>query len=385
MSLGFTFLLVKVFTPEDIGRLNLFNNIVGPLVLAGTLRFEISILLPKTKPEARQLFSLAVVLGQLTALIYCVFVTLFLLLNPGLLADLRFLALLVGVSISALTIKTSLLYWFLREENYNAIAFFRIIESLFIGGTPLLFYYTPNGLVWGTAIAHLLLGSVFVIYFLKKCSWKDFLFKRKTLVKTIADYKVFPLNNLPQSVVDALQVSGVVYIISFYQNVNVLGFMYVAFRILEAPVGLIIAPLSQLFLQSASARNNNNESIKPLISSTLKKAFFLTIGIAPLFLFFGEEIVSLVKEEMRKAGYLVGLMSFWYVSDYLKNSVSQAVIFYGKQRTLLVFSVIRTSISLLLMFFGLAYFDFESTLLTTSIFIGMYNLFIIRWITKISH
>lgn len=369
----------------DISQLTLYSSIVTPLVLAGTLRMEMSIILPQEEEGGKRLTSLSILLGQLTAIGSVLVLGLILLLFSDSFQILKQLVLLVAFSVSFLTFKISLTFWFLRKGMYDKMSYLRIAESFFLGASPFLFFYVQDGLVIGTVVGHLLLAICYLFFFLKESKIREFRFSWKDHWDWLRQYKSFPLHNLPQAVIDVLQVSFLIYIVSGKYSADEVSYLYIAFRLLEVPIGLLIAPLSQLLMNNVREALVNGQSTWPILRSTLTRAAVLTVGVIPVFLFLGEDLIALAfGEKLRFAGQVCAILSIWYFTEYLKQSILQIGIFLNKQKQLLIFSIVRTTISVGILHWFSQTLNFHQLLGALSAIVAIGNLIQIFWLIQIS-
>lgn len=144
-------LLARLYSVEDLGRFSFFLQLAALLTLLANGRYELVILLGKTRREATTAFQLCCMIN----IAVCV-----LILSPFLFFEhIRLLPLYIFVS----ALSASCSYWFNFNSRLSLIARYGIVQSLSANSLKaLLGYIHPcvNGLLWADIIGYLVgIGS----------------------------------------------------------------------------------------------------------------------------------------------------------------------------------------------------------------------------------
>jgi O-antigen/teichoic acid export membrane protein len=172
----FTPLLSRIYSPGEFGSLGLFMAATSLLGIISSGMFELSIMLPKSNLKAFRIVGLSV----FHALLFTIFITLLLVFFFDKLDMIGWhlswsdTVILLPLSVFSYALFQSLSYWVNRMGKYKVLSKIRIIQSLTIVGSSLLFgflNFSFNGLIVGY-----FLGFVVCII-----SWLIIIFKRFVL------------------------------------------------------------------------------------------------------------------------------------------------------------------------------------------------------------
>lgn len=162
-------ILTRLFAPEAFGVAALFASIAGIVGVVACLRYELSIMLPKTDEEAANLLGLSVCIVMIITFIIALIVffageyVAYLLKAPELTKYLW----LVPLSILISGILLSLNYWNSRTKHFGRLSMARIVSSTVTQTTKLGFGFAGyvsggvliGGLIAGNCISTCVLGG----------------------------------------------------------------------------------------------------------------------------------------------------------------------------------------------------------------------------------
>jgi len=199
ISFCFLFILTRLFSPEDFGKWEIFMRIIQLVAVLFTLRFEMTIVLPKHQKEATYVSCLSLII--LSILSCLSFILLFIFNNVfyefiGDSFD-PFWLFLIPLGGFFLGFYNILLNWNSRFENYKKISKSNILHSSISSPLSVLLYFvgysSALGLILGQVFARVIAVYYLFHHFLveiKKINFTDFLKSYKILIKK---YKSFPL------------------------------------------------------------------------------------------------------------------------------------------------------------------------------------------------
>jgi len=348
-------ILTRIYKPENFGLFSLYFSLVSLVSLITTLRYELSIMLPKKKEDAFNILILSLILSLFSSLI--LFAIAFLYdkknLNLFIKYNIKDLLYYVALTIAIVGIYNSLGYWNNRKKNYKVIANNKIIQSLTTAliGTGLGFWgLYDNGLILATILGWMMAAILLAAKFLKD----DInLFKSINRIKIfvlVKKYKKMPIFNLPNAVFDGIRMLGINILIDRYYTSEALGQYSLALRILQLPTSIIGSSLSQVLLQKFATTNKNN------IGDTIIKFVINTLYvITPIFIFiyfFADSIFSFVfGEKWRFAGEIASILTPWVLVNFLSSPISNVFIVLNKQELMLIFSIFYTFLPILILYF----------------------------------
>jgi O-antigen/teichoic acid export membrane protein len=347
-------ILTRIYKPESFGLFSLYFSLVSLASLITTLRYELSIMLPKKKEDAFNILILCLILSLFFSLIFFV-IAFYDKKNLNLFAkyNIRDLFYYVALSIAVIGIYNSLNYWNNRKKNYKVIANSKVIQSLttaLIGiGLGFLGFY-DNGLILATILGWMIAAILLTIKLLKDDINLFTSINKIKIFVLVKKYKKMPMFNLPNAVFDGIRMLGMNILIASYYTSETLGQYFLALRILQLPTSIIGSSLSQVLLQKFATTNKNN------IGDTIIKFVINTLYvITPIFIFiyfFADNIFPFVfGEKWKFAGEIASILTPWVLVNFLSSPISNVFIVLNKQELMLIFSIFYTFLPILILYF----------------------------------
>lgn len=380
-------LLSRLYTPMEFGVFTLVTSIFSMLALISGGRYEVAILLPKKKADAINLLALSLGLNLIFMLLFyivLVFLDVFMHLNK-LGIWYWFLPLFVYV----VGISQSLTAWFNRRKKYREMVYFRVSQSLFNNGLALVNGWSKwivNGLLSAFLLSGIISVVVLIVQLKEDRKWIRRLVSKKRMKEVAIQYKRFPLFNSFQSVLDAFQINGLVYLISILFGQYFVGIFYLAIRIMFVPMNLIGSSISQVFYQEASDLEKDNKPLLPLMRKTALQSFVLISPVFVLILLFGPLLFGFVfGETWTDSGRYAQYLCPWICLDFIRAPLSQIPLIINKQKEMLTFTLVSNVLILVAFIFGSMYFeDLKWILILVSIVQVVYMSSLLGWIFRIS-
>jgi O-antigen/teichoic acid export membrane protein len=385
-------ILSRMYTPVEYGVFTVFVSVASAIAVIASAKYELAIMLPKYTNQAVNVLFIALYVCIATSLSIG-----FLVLIAELLNYFGFIS-LAAIWVHWLWFLPFFIFfvacyqafnmWMVRVKNYKGMSASRIFNSLFNNGFAVLFGVFKFG-AWGIFLANLI-GQFFyalnLFYYFLKGNKKDVQYVSKNKMKSLASrYKDFPKISTIQAVVDMLQVNGLIYLLPVFFSIVEVGYYSRALIVLQAPVSLLGAAVSQVFFQKASEIHSDNGELKPLVISTIKKAFLFIFPVVIVLIVFGPLLFSFVfGAQWNESGVYARILAIWLFFDFIRMSVSQLPIILGKQRQLFLITILGPVILLSSMIVGhLVFNDVHVSLCLFAIGQSLLILFLITWIFKI--
>jgi teichuronic acid exporter len=295
----FTPLLSRIYSPGELGSLGLFMAATSLLGIISSGMFELSIMLPKSNLKAFRIVGLSV----FHALLFTIFITLLLVFFFDKLDMIGWhmswsdTVILLPLSVFSYALFQSLSYWVNRMGKYKVLSKIRIIQSLTIVGSSLLFgflNFSFNGLIVGY-----FLGFVVCII-----SWLIIIFKRfvvfdvSVMGRLYKEYVHYPTIVMPGLLLNSAAGQTPLFFINKYFQISVAGGFSMANRLLLAPLGLFSTAVGQVFFKDmAELSMSAKELLLPRLHVACKWLMVAAcIFLLPIY-FFGEGIISFVLGE----------------------------------------------------------------------------------------
>lgn len=341
ITVGLSPILSRLFSPEDFGLFTFFSSIFGLTALISGGRYENAVLLPKKNETAANVLLLSLFINLLFLVFsYVILIPLSFFIN---LKGLELWYFLIPVFTFFVGLAQCLSVWYNRRKQYNHLVYYRISNAFLNGGGSVFFGFLKfpfNGLL-SAFLASNILSITVLLYFLKK----DLKIIRqaysKTEMKEVAKrYIRFPMYNALQAVLDALQINGMVYLITFFFGSFYVGLFSQAVRILFMPMNLIGASIAQVFYQQATEYHHQQKSLKPLMKKAIQKSLLVSIPVCVVILAAGPQLFAFVFGKVwYDAGVYARIMVCWFMLDFLRAPLSQLPIIFDKQRIMMLFSL----------------------------------------------
>ncbi len=335
-------ILSRLYTPSDFGLLMLFLAVCSITATAVTLRYETTILLPKSEDESRALVYLALYLASIIGGLFAVISWLLPDSIRGLfgLAHLKqWMTAAVIASIGA-AITTVVIGWFNRKKKYKKIAAVRILQSTTSAAAGIILGIVgcANGLLYAQLIA-----GVTTLLFIILVIFNELKPRSSFSAITVAANKHYraPTFLLPTALLDVLTMQLPVILITAWFSSEAAGQFSMAWRILALPMSLVGGAIGQVFFQRFSQAWPDVTAAKILLFGTWK--VLAIIGLFPTItiMLFGEQLFGWIfGEPWRQAGKMAVIIAPMIFLMLISSPTSTTFIVTGLQKYSLLFGII---------------------------------------------
>ena len=351
-------ILTRLYSPDDFEVLAIFAAMLSMLSVIATMRLEIAINIPKNERHAvyLTLFSAltSIAFGFLTGGLLYYFWS-FLPSAVELEVGSSF-AIFVGAGVAVAALYSVFLFWATRKKSFFLIAKGKVAQVVAGVLIQLLCGWFGYGFQ-GLLVGHILINGAALLLLIpfffaskktksaKKLSW----LKMFAVVKR---YKNFPKYSVVEAFANnaALQLP-VLFIASVALGPEA-GFIFLAMKVLGAPITLIGKSLSQVYLSEAPQKERDG-SVNDLTHEVISK--ILKYWVGPII--FGASISPLVfqyvfGEEWSRSGVLVLWMAPWFIMKLLSSPVSMIMHIKLLQRRMMILMLVGLLIRFLFTWFG---------------------------------
>ena len=317
----------RIFSPSEFGVFAVYSSALAILAIIASLRFEIAITLPKRQVEAFTLLLIAMACICLTFTLVWVI----LLLVPDQLMDvpdrpgLNDAIWLLPLGVATTGIYNALQYWNSREKAFAPVAKSRLIQSVVEA-----FAQITGGLAGLGAMA--LVGGQLTARFLSclylfSRSMRNFSALLPRLISDrfsslLKEYRRFPLVATPDALLNTLSLQLSVILIAFFVDAGSAGVLFLAIKIMQAPISLIGSATAQVYLSEISGHIRDSTDAR-LTGLFVQKS--LTVVVGPI-IFAG--VLSpilfpyILGADWAETGYLICWMTPWLVLQALVSPTS---------------------------------------------------------------
>ncbi|MDF3839841.1 oligosaccharide flippase family protein, partial [Cupriavidus basilensis] len=322
----------------------MYVSILGIVAVASCLRLEIAIPLPTRDEDAANLLALALCISATTAGISALVVVFFPAQIIRLIAQpkLQPYLLLVPLGIWLSGSYAALQFWATRKKRFSSIAKTRLSQAL--GGAAM---QVGVGAVNGAPLG-LLLGQMITsgagIFGLARDVLKNDLealrtIRWSTMRRVLREYDRFPKYSTVESFANNLGIQLPVIVIAALALGPEAGFLMLATRAMQAPIGLIGGAVSQVYLSRApeefragTLHEFTANAIGTLAKVGIGPLLFAGIVAPPAFIFgFGKEWV--------RAGEIVVWMTPWFIFQFISSPISMVMHVRVMQKAMLALTL----------------------------------------------
>lgn len=385
-------ILSRLYSPEDFDVLALFLGIINLFAPVITGTYEQAVILPKEDRDASHIIALTTTL----VLVFClVSVPIVIFLNRPITRllndpDVSIWLYFVPVCLFLTSFSQVFTFWFMRRKLYGKIASSRVAQSLSAAMINLgmgFFAGGASGLVLGNVVGQGLAAGVLAYPAWKDGSFDELKVSRKGMLSQAKKYINFPKYTLPQTLLDGVKDSGMIFLISSLFISGTLGSYSFTLKVLKTPLNLIGVAISQVFYQKAAETYNSDKELYPLLKDVLIKLVLIALPIFLVLVFFGPSLFAFVfGPKWEEAGSFARILAPWLLVQFISSPVSQIPLILGKQKA---FLIIAAGLNLLVpVIFGIMAIttqNISTSLLVVSIITSLYLIAMIIWFMRMTY
>lgn len=330
-------ILTRFYSPDDFGLLTLFVSICGVLGVITCMRYELSIMLPKSDEEAVNLLGLSLfitsIISSLTVPVIWFGGQQFLSIIS--LPQLRSYLWMIPPFTFISGVFLSANYWNSRNKHFQRLSIARINRSIITTGIQLVAGfcgYATGGILIGANVAGQLLSTLILscqiwrndISLLRSISWEKMIYGLKK-------YRKFPLVDTWSSLLNTISWQLPSFLLAYFFSPAVVGFYSLGFQLLHLPMSFIGQSISQVFFQRA-AESKSNGTLSSLVENVFR--FFLIIGMFPVLTLtiIGDDVFNLVfGNNWTEAGVYTQILGLWALVWFISSPLSTLWVVMNKQ------------------------------------------------------
>lgn len=323
-------ILTRLYTPADFGILAVFMALVSSFIPLVCGKYEVAMVLPRSQSQGVHLLGIAFQFSLLISSISMVGLLVFkeelldLLDTPQLdgWIYLAPLALLFSGTFIALS------YFANRQHQYARMAKLKMIRAIAIVTVNIglgLVGFGFEGLLIGS-LAGLFLATCYFFYlYRKQLSIRILVWTNKKSVLS-RKYKDYPIYNASTGLLNGITLSLPVFFIAHYYSESVVGYFALVVRVVNAPLSIISASVSQVNLKKIIDLVNGQSEVLPyLYKVALALAGLVTMPTLVIMIFAPEIFVFLFGSQWSEAGVyaqiLIPALAVKFVSSTLSSTM----------------------------------------------------------------
>lgn len=358
-------ILRRLYSPESFGILSAYMSIIGMIVILCSLRYDDTIVLPKSDKESINLVGLSLFISFCFNLLIFILV----LILGGKIKS--FLNLPVNFPVKILyiipagaflfSIYQSLNSWLIRKKKYISVSVNKLVRRSTEGSAQILFAFLKsfNGLIYSDIIGQTA-NAATAAFQSKKYGLNFNLLSIAKIKYVFKKYSEFPkFNLLPAFMSSCSYLLPPLFIVKFFSP-ETAGFFDLSKLLLSIPMALIASAISNVLLQRISERYNRKESFMSEIKPILYIVLFIAVAEIAAIMFFGEELFKIVfGSQWITSGKISKIMVWSFALNFIASSFTSIFVSMRRIKTYSIWQFIYfISILSLLLFKHLPFTDF---------------------------
>ena len=350
-------LLSRFYSPESFGIYSVYVSLTGIIMILSSLRYDDTIVLPKSDKESINLLGLALIINLLFNVIIFILV---LIIGKKIISFLNLpenfpVAILYIIPLGAFLIGTyqSLNSWLIRKRKYKAVSINKLVRRSSEGVAQLSFawFKSFNGLIFSD-----IFGQAFnvatVAYQSKKNGLNLRLLSITKLKYVFHKYSEFPKYNLiPAFMSSCSYLLPPIFINKFFSP-ETAGFFDLSKLLLSIPLAFIASSFSNVLLQRIAEKFNRKESFL----SDLKPVFYI-VGLISILevmtiLIFGEDLFKIIfGSQWITSGKISKIMVWSFTFNFIASSFTSIFVSMRRIKIYSIWQFIYFMAILSLLFF----------------------------------
>jgi O-antigen/teichoic acid export membrane protein len=370
-------IITRIYSPEAYGSYQAMLALILTLGAVSTLRYEMSIVLPKKDISATSIVRLSVYILLGVTFLYYILTLFFHNEIAKYFHAPEYAAWLLPLLIFLTAIKPIYLSWYSRTRQYGLVSKNNVWEQLINRPLMILFGWLSPSVF--SLIAAYMLSKIFTTINLVTRSKIDITkFKKKLLGHYMKEYKKFPLFLTPATFANTLAAQAPMLLLGLFFNAAVVGYYSVVQRLVNMPMSLMQQSMSQVYYERAAKELNEKGNAASITLKTIAALSGLAVVGAIFLYFLGNPIIKIFlgKNFHEAATYLVLLIP-WFVFRFIKAPINYWELINRQEMTL---GLHFFQLALIAAIFWIFHSNARETILAFSLAMGAYYLINIMFI-----
>ena len=355
----------RLYTPESFGILSAYLSIIGMIVILCSLRYDDTIVLPKSDKESINLVGLSLFISFCFNLLIFILVIIlggkiksFLNLPANFPVKILYI---IPAGAFLFSIYQSLNSWLIRKKKYISVSVNKLVRRSAEGSAQIAFAFLKsfNGLIYSDLIGQTANAATAAIQS-RKYGLNFNLLSLAKLKYVLRKYSEFPkFNLLPAFMSSCSYLLPPIFIVKFFSP-ETAGFFDLSKLLLSIPMALIASSISNVLLQRISERFNRKESFMTEIRPVLYIVIIIAVVEVIAIVLFGENLFKIVfGSQWITSGKISRIMVWSFALNFIVSSFTSIFVSMRKIKTYSIWQLIYfISILSLLFFKHLPFTDF---------------------------
>ncbi|QWT20728.1 oligosaccharide flippase family protein [Bacillus sp. NP157] len=339
--------LARLYDPHDFGAFGLYTTILSILGGIGCLRYELAIVLPRTRHGGAQVFALAALVAVALSFLVLIAVALWRVELAALFKQPTFRTLLwwMPPSILGLAAYQALNYWATRSSRFKTLSSSQVFRAVAVTATQVGSagqMAAGGGLVVGQLVGQWVAN----VTLFRQVVRHDLAVVRTALRpsrmwRQAQRYASFPLHGAPQALLNSVSQAIPVLMLGMYFAPAVVGLYVMTNRVVAAPMTLISQGARQAFMPSFARQLNAGDRLLPPLRRYTLILAGLGLPATVLFALFGGVLFGFVLgERWTEAGHYAGWVGVWLWLGMANVPAITVLTVLERQRTQLIYEIV---------------------------------------------
>lgn len=385
-------ILTRIYSREVFGVFFAYSSLSMILSIAVTLRYELSIVLPKKNKDANELVILTIIIAIINSLLGFLFIAFFF----------DFIVQQVGekgqilgkwlyfIPLSTLATGVFQAFNYLnnRHKSYKIISAGKLTKSLVTAilqvGSGIL-KFVKTGLISGLICGQLFAAAYIAVTSIRKKKLQRRKIRFSELKKIALKYKDIPAYNTIISVLNTLSNQLPVLLLISYFGLAEAGIYGLANRVIQTPMGLISQSVGQVFYQKASEKYNDKQNMYLIVKKAFRDLF--KVAVIPFILLFCSTLLFsyLFGQEWEMAGKVARFLVPWLFVGFLNSPITYIITVLKRQKQIVFYESFLLIARYLSLYLGYKYYHSFVWSVGLYAFSGfIFNLFLLFYLQAIA-
>jgi O-antigen/teichoic acid export membrane protein len=293
--------IARIYTPKEVGSFALIFSTISIITPIINGRYELAILMPRTKVGTYSVFFLATLISMFISIILLPISIVFSRQIAQCLGDVNIAKYIFFIPLISLLIGiyNPLRYYFTRKSNYNILSVSQVSKSLAQSVLQIglgILKFREAGIIWGFFLSQFAGNASFIKLFYKEYKIeKNYVkVKWKTIKHVLVKYKDYPLFSSWAIFASTFAMNITVFYINGLYGTNNLGYYSLMQRYIASPLAIVSTAVGQVFMQELAVKYRLSESGMSIFKSYVKKLGILGAGILIPLYFLAKPVVSML-------------------------------------------------------------------------------------------
>jgi O-antigen/teichoic acid export membrane protein len=338
-------LITRIYNPYDFNTLAIYASVLAILSSIVCMRFDAAIPLPEDEDDANNLLFLALMFTAAITLLLVLVVVFFgkTLAQMITIKDFSYFLWLVPFGAAFVGLYSAFQFMAVRRKAFVTISHTKLTQAGAGIGAQVFLGFAVSGPI-GLMVGHTLM-SVAGVFSLGLQVLRPEIMQApfpswSVLVKTVAKYKRFPQYSVAEELVNSAGTQIPILLIGIYTIGPEAGYLFLAMRVLGAPMGIIGSAVSQVYYSHAGQYERDGELAEETVKIFKRLSTWLVLPMVTFGPFVPDIFRFVFGQEWGRAGTLLVWMLPWYAFQFIASPISMVMYVRNLQGWLLVLSLL---------------------------------------------